>query len=271
MPLAAAPSAMRAAPVFRGSSRPARVRGAFGEQAHRVTLGERPLHRGEHLGVARGIDARVGPAVDRDRARAAHEPTDERHREQRRLGEEPGLAPRGRDDQRRVEQAVRVVGDQQQRARRQRVANAIHPVEEASRTPAPDAALDVHASDAARLAASTPRRLRPRERGPPRSAAAPRWPSGTFTIASRIAPTTKNTITERMAFRLEPVVPDRVGEDRGPDDAGELLEHREEAEELGRLLLGDHRREQRAAERLAAALHHADQERQQVEVRASTS
>src|SRR5258705_10856941 len=51
---------------------------------------------------------------------------------------------------------------------------------------------------------------------------------------------------------------DRDGEQRRAGDAGELLEDREEAKVLGRLVFRDHPREERAAQRLAAALDGAD-------------
>ena len=50
------------------------------------------------------------------------------------------------------------------------------------------------------------------------------------------------------------------------DDARELLEDAEEAEELRRLVLRDHRRKQRPRQRLAAALHRGHHERQQEEL-----
>src|SRR5687768_469129 len=43
---------------------------------------------------------------------------------------------------------------------------------------------------------------------------------------------------------------DRGSENGGPRNTGELLEHGEEAEELRRLVLRDHAREERPAERL---------------------
>src|SRR3954467_8695870 len=46
--------------------------------------------------------------------------------------------------------------------------------------------------------------------------------------------------------------------DQGSEDPGELLEHAEEAEKLARLVARDHTGKQRAAERLGAALNHAD-------------
>src|SRR5262245_25200588 len=46
----------------------------------------------------------------------------------------------------------------------------------------------------------------------------------------------------------------------GAGDSCELLEDREEAETLRRLLLGDHASEQRSAERLTSALHGPNQE-----------
>ena len=67
-------------------------------------------------------------------------------------------------------------------------------------------------------------------------------------------------------------VPARAGqrdgdrEEERPEDAGELLEHAEEAEELRRLVRRGHAREERAAQRLGAALHHADQRGQHEEV-----
>ena len=73
-------------------------------------------------------------------------------------------------------------------------------------------------------------------------------------------------MTERIAFRLDPEAAIVTGEDERPEDAGELLEDAEEAEELARLVLRDHAGEERAAERLGAALHHADQAGQDEEV-----
>ena len=52
----------------------------------------------------------------------------------------------------------------------------------------------------------------------------------------------------------------------GPEDPGELLDDREEPEELARLVARDQAREQRPAQRLAPPLDHPDQDGQQEEV-----
>ena len=58
----------------------------------------------------------------------------------------------------------------------------------------------------------------------------------------------------------------RRREQQRPEDAGELLEHREEPEELGGPILRDQAGEHRSAQRLAAALHQADQRREHHEI-----
>ena len=100
---------------------------------------------------------------------------------------------------------------------------------------------------------------------------AARRPSPTSTSARIAAPTAKNAMTDRIAFRLEPVDRDRPREDQRAEDPGELLEDAEEPEELARLVLRDHAGEERPAQRLRAALHHAHQPRQDVEVRRGAS
>ena len=78
---------------------------------------------------------------------------------------------------------------------------------------------------------------------------------------------TKNASTERIALRLVPLCADDPREHRRAEDAGVALEHAEEGEELRRLVLRDHAGEERAAQRLRAALHHADQDREREELR----
>ena len=97
-------------------------------------------------------------------------------------------------------------------------------------------------------------------------ACAARWPSVTFTLESSIAPTTKNAMTLRIALRLDPVVRARQLEGRRPRDRAELLEDREESEELGGSVARDHAGEQRSTQRLASALHGRHHQRQHVEI-----
>jgi hypothetical protein len=107
--------------------RRARVADPLGEEGDRVAGGERRLGGTEGVGVGGAavlaggaLGGRVLRAVHGDRSARPHQPPHLRVVEQRRLGQEARRAPDGHRDERRVEQRVRMVGDDEQRARDRR-------------------------------------------------------------------------------------------------------------------------------------------------------
>ena len=68
-----------------------------------------------------------------------------------------------------------------------------------------------------------------------------------------------------------PVTSTLIAEQRRAEHGRKALRHRIEAKELRRAIVRNHPREERAAERLRAAQHRGDQEREQEEVRRAWS
>ena len=89
-----------------------RVAHAFWKNAHRVAGAKGRVDSAEHFRVARHVHTFIPPPVDRDRARTCEERL-ERAVEQRGFGEEADVAAGGGPDDRRVEQRVGVIGDEQ--------------------------------------------------------------------------------------------------------------------------------------------------------------
>lgn len=71
---------------------------------------------GEGLGVLRQVRAFVLPTVDRNRSGQHQEGADQRVLPERALGQEAGMDRQGLHQQQRVDQAVDVVGDQDEGA-----------------------------------------------------------------------------------------------------------------------------------------------------------
>ena len=235
-----------------------RVADPFGKDADRVAGGERGRHRRERLGVLRRIDALIDPAIDGDGAGAREDEPNgpwksvdlARNRTSR-----PAVAHTSGGIEQRVRDGWAGAARRHARAPRRSDRSG----RRSSRRPSPASgptgwhACPCQAS--ARL--GLPRRAPARLRHPRRSASRRRrrrsparrgWRSGSRPVASTIAAKTSGT-----------------------EDAGIAFEHAEEREELRRLVPRDHAGEERPAERLRAALHHADQDRERVEVRRAWS
>ena len=117
------------------------VTDTLGEQTDGLTILERSFDRGKHLGVARRVDSRVAPSVDRNRTRVPHEQAHRMSSKECRLRQESNRPPRRRLHHGRIEQRVGVIGHQQQRAVGHRAAEPLDAIErpdgEASKAPDP--------------------------------------------------------------------------------------------------------------------------------------
>src|SRR2546423_3530139 len=85
------------------------VRSAFGADGDCAAAPEQFGGALEGLAVARGVRALVLFAIDGYGVERAYEEADDRHREERRLGEEGDRARREAEEEDRVNKAVRVV------------------------------------------------------------------------------------------------------------------------------------------------------------------
>ena len=264
----------------------------FRKDANRVAGGECTLNRGEGLDVLRRIDSLVQAAVHRDGVGTLQDRR-ERPIEQRRLGEEADVPRRRGPDHRGIEQGVGMIRQQQDRAAARNRTGSVDPVEDRRDRPRRGAddgkgsSSGHRSSDSSRLRkkASLEFSLFPSAfsldtRG---SSSAPLLEGGAqlcFGGACRLPPAvdvrrrsespprSRRTPPPR-GWRFAPIrcAADDQAEDRRTEHAGVSLEHAEEREELRRLVPRDHAREQRPAERLRAALHHADQHGQREEMR----
>ena len=88
---------------------------------------------------------------------------------------------------------------------------------------------------------------------------AARRPVSTSTLVRSSPPTMKNATTARIAFLPDPLCDTTRREHRRSEDAGELSKTAKKPKNSDDLCRGIMLREERPAQRLAAALHHADQ------------
>src|SRR5439155_7052154 len=89
------------------------VRGALGEDRDRAAAGQHAPRRLEGLAVLRRIRARVLTAVDGNGLEGAAQPADDRHPEQRSFGEKRHAARSKADEEAGIDEAVRVIEDEE--------------------------------------------------------------------------------------------------------------------------------------------------------------
>ena len=111
----AAPSAMRAAPVLKRAHSRVAVRGPLGKERDRATAAELLPDLLERLAILRRVGA-VHAAVDRNRSHGAREHADDRHPEERFLGQEDHAARCERQHQQRIDQRIGMVETEHHRA-----------------------------------------------------------------------------------------------------------------------------------------------------------
>src|SRR5262245_33365761 len=172
----------------------------LGADADRIARGKRRGHGGEHLGVLRCVNALIELAIDRYRT-GRFEQRPQCGLEQRGLREKADVAAGGRPDQRRIEQRVGMIGEEEDGAVGGRGADLIDAIEDAAHhacEPA-EGGIGAPAHDTAASARRAARR-----------------PSSTLTNASRNPPTMKNASTARMALRLSPVASTMTANTSGP-------------------------------------------------------